>query len=139
MAARRPAAPPPTRSTSCVPAVGGSLTPELLVHQHLAVMVHDHVVDAAVVELLAVALASAVEAQVLRHEAVHVLAHELLARVLLAAGRDPVFEGSDRCGHGPLSSAGGPELWPHVKIPPSQTVCEVTFDPQPGPGRMSHS
>src|SRR6476469_6949323 len=65
MAARKPAPPPPARSTSCVAATGLSLTPQLLVDQHRTTVVHDEAVDAAVVVLLAAGLAAAGEPHIL--------------------------------------------------------------------------
>jgi hypothetical protein len=84
--ARRPAAPPPTRSTSCGPRVS-SLTPELLVDQHPSSVVRDQVVQAAVVELLTVGLAATGEENVLGEETLLVLGHRPLPAALVTAWR----------------------------------------------------
>src|SRR5687767_6308166 len=95
MAARSPAAPPPTRSTSWAAATAPSLTPELLVAEDLAVVVHDHPVDAAVVELLLALPTAARELEVLGHEALLVLGHEGLAVPHLSARRASSLEATD--------------------------------------------
>src|SRR6478609_1254052 len=81
MAARSPAPPPPTIRTSCAACTTPSLTAQLLVGQHLATVVDDHAVDAAVVELLPGAPAPAGVAQVLGDQTRVVLGQELLAAV----------------------------------------------------------
>jgi hypothetical protein len=84
--ALRPAAPPPIMSTSCGPSAS-SLTPYLLVDQHAASMVLDQVVEAAVVELLPVGVATTGEQDVLGDEALLVLRHGALTAVLVTARR----------------------------------------------------
>ena len=88
MAARSPAPPPPTRSTSWSATTASSLTPEFLVDQHPAAVVHDLPVDAAVVELLAVALASAGVRHVLGDEPLQVLGRRSLTVVQTLARRE---------------------------------------------------
>jgi hypothetical protein len=88
IAARRPAPPPPTRRTSWSASTESSLTPDLLVDEHMAAMVHDLVVDAAVVELLAVALATAGVGHVLSDESLLVLGREPLPAVQDPARRE---------------------------------------------------
>src|SRR3954452_241212 len=101
IAARSPAAPPPTSSTSCAAAIS-SLTPELLVGQDPAVMVGDHPVDAAVVELLLADPTSAREPQVLCDETLLVLGHERLTVPARPTWREPCLERADRCRQGVL-------------------------------------
>ena len=84
--------PPPTRSTSWSATTASSLTPELLVDQDLAVVVHDLPVDAAVVELLAVALAAAGVGHVLGDEPLQVLGRSPLAVVQVPARRERCVE-----------------------------------------------
>src|SRR3712207_5916894 len=98
MAARSPAAPPPTIRTSCAAA---SLTSPLLVRQHLSAVVDVHVVEAAVVELLAGAAAPAGVAQLLGDQTLVVLGHELLAAVPVSARRQPRLESGSGSTHGP--------------------------------------
>src|SRR3954454_24415067 len=101
MAARRPAPPPPTIRTSCAARTTLSLTPQLLVRQHLPVVVDDHAVAAAVVELFPGAPAPAGVPQVLGDQALVVLGHVLLAAVPVSARCQPRLErGGDRT-HGP--------------------------------------
>src|SRR5688500_17414792 len=100
MAARRPAPPPPTIRTSCA-ARTTSLTSPLLVGQHLAAVVDDHAVDAAVVELLAGAPAAAGVAQVLGDQTLVVLGHVLLPAVRASARCEPGLESGGGCAHGP--------------------------------------
>jgi len=64
-----------------------SLTPELLVHQHPAPVVHHHVVEAAVVELLAVHVAAAGEDHVLGDQSLEVLGQGPFAAALATARR----------------------------------------------------
>src|SRR3990170_2598104 len=100
IAARRPAPPPPTRSTSWSATTGSSLTPELLVHQHSTAVVHDLPVDAAVVVLLAMALAAAGEQHVLGDQPLQVLGRRPLAVVRMFARREQGVEARDGGGHG---------------------------------------
>src|SRR3954454_21481114 len=100
MAARRPAPPPPTIRTSCAARTTPSLTAPLLVRQHLSAVVDDHVVDAAVVELLAGAPASAGVPQVLGDQALVVLGHVQLAAVIAPARCEPGLEGGSGSIHG---------------------------------------
>jgi hypothetical protein len=65
--------------------VTSSLTAELLVDQHLAPVVHHHVVHAAVVELLAVDLAAAGEHEVLGDQPLEVLGQDPFAVALATA------------------------------------------------------
>src|SRR5688500_14787322 len=97
MAARRPAPPPPTIRTSCAT----SFTSPLLVRQHPSVVVDDHSVVAAVVELLVGAPAPAGELQVLGDQTCVVLGHELLAAVPVSARGEPWLESGGGCTHGP--------------------------------------
>src|SRR3954467_11624586 len=99
MAARRPAPPPPTISTSCAAAMTSSLTAQLLVHQHMSVVVDDHAVDAAVVELFSGGPAAAGVAQILGGQTRVVLGHELLTAVPVSAGGQPCFERGGGCTH----------------------------------------
>src|SRR5262245_28304220 len=99
IAARRPAAPPPTSSTSWSATTSPSLTPELLVDEHLVAVVHHHPVHAAVVELLPCGTTSAVEEQLFGDEALLVLGHEALALTALPAGRGRGGESAGRRGH----------------------------------------
>src|SRR5215217_9450790 len=101
MAARRPAPPPPTIRTSCAARMTLSLTSPLLVRQHLAVVVDDHAVDAAVVELLPGAAAAAGVAEVLGDQTLVVLGHVPLAAVRASARCEPWFESGSGCTHGP--------------------------------------
>src|SRR3954468_5789114 len=100
MAARRPAAPPPTIRTSCAARMTLSLTPPLLVRQHLSVVVDDHAVDAAVVELLAGARAAAGVAQVLGDQTLVVLGEVLLAAVPVSARGECRSKSGSGCAHG---------------------------------------
>src|SRR3954468_14878923 len=96
MAARSPAAPPPTIRTSCPARMTPSLTAQLLVRQHLAVVVDDHAVTAAVVELFPGAAAAARVAEVLGHETLVVLGDVLLTAVRASTRCEPWLEsGSD--------------------------------------------
>jgi hypothetical protein len=88
MAARRPAPPPPTISTSWSATTASSLTPEFLVDQHPAAVVHDLPVNAAVVELLAMALASAGERHVLGDQPLQVFCRRSLTVVQTLARRE---------------------------------------------------
>src|SRR5687767_9297288 len=99
IAARRPAPPPPTISTSWAARTSPSLTSELLVEQDPPVVVHDQVVDAPVVELLAVALAAAGEGDVLRDEALQVLGDGPLAVVQAPARCEGRGKAADGCSH----------------------------------------
>jgi hypothetical protein len=72
--------------------MGSSLTPQLLVHEHFAVVVHDLPVDAAVVVLLAVALATAVVRHVLGDQALLILGGRPLTVVQVSARRDRSVE-----------------------------------------------
>src|SRR5690348_4083996 len=92
MAARRPAAPPPTIRTSCPARMTPSLTPPLLVRQHFYAVVDDHAVDAAVVELCPAAPAPAGVALFLADQPLLVLAQEPLAAVRVPTRREPRFE-----------------------------------------------
>src|SRR5688572_32078392 len=107
IAARRPAAPPPTIRTSWAARMTPSLTAPLLVRQHLAVVMDDHAVDAAVVELLAGAPASAGVAHVLGDQSLVVLGQEPLAAVPVSAGRERRLESGSGCAHGPPPSGAG--------------------------------
>jgi exodeoxyribonuclease-3 len=78
---------------------GPSLTSQFLVHQDLAVVVHRHPVEAAVVELLVGAPAPAGERDLLGDQTLLVLVHDLLPVMRLAARREGRFEASDRRGH----------------------------------------
>src|SRR5215213_3413403 len=75
IAARSPAPPPPISSTSWAATNAPSLTAELLLDEHLAAVVHHHVVNAAVMELLASAPAAALEAHLLGDQTEPVLDH----------------------------------------------------------------
>src|SRR5688572_30190795 len=104
MAARRPAPPPPTIRTSCA----ASLTPQLLVRQHLSVVVDDHAVAAAVVELFPGGPAPAGVAHVLGDQALVVLGREPLAAARASARCEPWLESGGGCTHGPLPCVGPP-------------------------------
>src|SRR4051794_19824654 len=106
MAARSPAAPPPTIRTSCEARTTPSLTSPLLVGQHLPVVVHHEAVAAAVVELLPAAAAATGVAQVLGDEALVVLGHVLLAAVPMTARREAWLEDGSGGTHGPSPSPG---------------------------------
>jgi hypothetical protein len=67
--------------------VRSSLTPELLVEEHLAAVVHHHVVHAAVVELLAMGLAAARELEVLGDQPLQVLGQDPFAAAPVTARR----------------------------------------------------
>src|SRR5215210_7355407 len=108
MAARRPAPPPPTIRTSCAARMTPSLTAPLLVLQHLSVVVDNHVVDAAVVELFPGAPASAGVLQVFGDQTLVVLGHVLLASARVSARRPPWIEDGGGSTHGPPPSAQGP-------------------------------
>src|SRR5262245_6960466 len=99
MAARSPAPPPPTISTSCEAANSPSLTAELLVDEHLSLVVYDHQVHAPVVELLLGAAAAAGVVHALGDEALQVLDHGTFASVALPAGCERILETSDRRSH----------------------------------------
>src|SRR4051812_44052295 len=101
MAARRPAPPPPTISTSCAARTTLSLTPPLLVRQHLPVVVDDHPVAAAVVELLPGGPAPAGVAEVLGYQTLVVLGQVLLTAVPVSARCEPRLESGGGCTHGP--------------------------------------
>src|SRR4051812_30970995 len=107
MAARRPAPPPPTIKTSCAARMTPSLTAPLLVLQHPSVVMDNHVVDAAVVELFPGAPASAGVPQVLREQPLMVLGQILLAAVRVSARGQPWFESGRGCTHGPPPSGAG--------------------------------
>src|SRR5688572_3256224 len=100
MAARSPARPPPTMSTSWAATTAPSLTAELLVEDHSAVVVDDLVVDAAVVELLVVRLAPTREAQISCRQTLQVLGDVLVAVLHPAARRGPRLEPSRGGRHG---------------------------------------
>src|SRR6476661_8423264 len=104
MAARRPAPPPPTIRTSCAALLPPSLTAPLLVGQHRSVVVDDHAVAAAVVELFPAALAPAGVAQVLGDQTLVVLGQEPLATMPVSAGGEPRLESGGGCTHGPPAS-----------------------------------
>src|SRR3954469_14919805 len=89
IAARRPAAPPPTIRTSCAARMTLSLTSPLLVRQHLSVVVDDHAVATSVVELFPAAAAPAGVPQFLGDQALVVLGHVLLAAVSASARCEP--------------------------------------------------
>src|SRR3954449_9029753 len=89
MAARRPAPPPPTIRTSCAARTTLSLTAPLLVRQHLPVVVDDHAVAAAVVELFPGDPAPAGVAEVLGYQTLVVLGQVLLAAVSVSARCEP--------------------------------------------------
>src|SRR4051794_12985980 len=101
MAARRPAPPPPTIRTSCAARTTLSLTSPLLVRQHLPVVVDDHAVAAAVVELLPGGPAPAGVTEVLGHQALVVLGQVLLTTVPVSARCEPRLESGGGCTHGP--------------------------------------
>jgi hypothetical protein len=75
-------------STSWSATTESSLTPEFLVDQHPAAVVHDLPVNAAVVELLAVALASAGERHVLGDEPLQVFGRRPLTVMQSLARRE---------------------------------------------------
>src|SRR3954468_4820834 len=100
MAARSPAAPPPTIRTSCPARMTPSLTAQLLVRQHLAIVVDDHAVTAAVVELFPGAAAAAGVGGVLGHEALVIFRHELLAAMRVSARCEPWLERGSDSTHG---------------------------------------
>src|SRR5688500_10186203 len=112
MAARSPARPPPTISTSWAATTAPSLTAQLLVDEDPASVVDDKTVDAPVVELLAMGLAPAREAQVSRRQTLQVLGDVLLAVLHPAAGRGPRLEPARGGRHGappaPGRRAGAP-------------------------------
>src|SRR5690349_2565518 len=112
MAARNPAAPPPTIRTSCAARTTPSLTAPLLVGQHPAAVVDDHVVDAAVVELLPARAAAAGVAQVLRDQALVVLGHVPLAAAGVPAGCEAWLENGSGGTHGPSPSPRDKNLRP---------------------------
>src|SRR5688500_2853108 len=99
MAARKPAPPPPTTRTSCAARTTLSLTPPLLVRQHLPVVVDDHAMAAAVVELFPGAPAPAGVAQILGDQTLTVLGHVLLAAVPVSARCEPRLESGGSCTH----------------------------------------
>jgi len=75
-------------STSWSATTASSLTPEFLVNQHPAAVVHDLSVNAAVVELLAMALASAGERHVLGDEPLPVFGRGSITVVEMPARRE---------------------------------------------------
>src|SRR3954468_1565969 len=107
MAARRPAPPPPTIRTSCAARMTLSLTAPLLVRQHLPVVVDDHAMAAAVVELFPGAPAPAGVPQVLGHQTLVVLGQVLLAAVPVSARCEPWFKSSSGGTHGPSPFGAG--------------------------------
>src|SRR4051794_27487288 len=107
MAARRPAPPPPTIRTSCAARTTLSLTAPLLVRQHLPVVVDDHAVAAAVVELFPGAPAPAGVPQVLGDQTLMVLGQVLLAAVPASARCEPWFKSSSGGTHGPSPFGAG--------------------------------
>src|SRR3954454_19878384 len=116
MAARRPAAPPPIRSTSC-DAIGSSLTSQLLVDQDSAAVVHHPEMDAPVVELFLGAPAAAAEADVLGGEPLQVLGVAALTVVRAAAGREQREEwGGAAGGGGGGAGAAPPPALPFVSL-----------------------
>src|SRR4051812_37939012 len=107
MAARRPAAPPPTISTSWEARMTPSLTAPLLVREHLSVVVDDQAMDAAVVELFPGAPAPAGVPHVLGDQPRVVLGQEPLAAVRVSAGCAFCLKGGGGCTHGPPPWAWG--------------------------------
>src|SRR4051794_20646812 len=101
MAARRPAPPPPTIRTSCAARPTLSLTAPLLVRQHLPVVVDDHAVAAAVVELFPGCPAPAGVPQVLGDQALVVLGQVLLTAVRVSARCALRLESGGGGTHGP--------------------------------------
>src|SRR3954464_82740 len=101
MAARRPAPPPPTIRTSCAARTTLSLTAPLLVRQHLPVVVDDHAVAAAVVELFPGGPAPAGVAEVPGYQTLVVLGQVLLAAMSVSARCEPWVECSSDGTHGP--------------------------------------
>src|SRR3569833_1035731 len=112
IAARSPAAPPPTIRMSCAAPGTPSLTSPLLVRQDLPVVMDDEAVTAAVVELLPAGAAAAGVAQVLGDQTLVVLGHVLLAPVRMSARSEPWPEGSRDGAHGPSPVAGEAEPRP---------------------------
>src|SRR5680860_1024091 len=99
IAARRPAPPPPTISTSWAARMRPSLTSELLVDEHFSFVVHDYVVKAAVVELLLGAPASTGEQQLFGDQPLLVLGHVLLPVGLASTGCESCLEAAGGCSH----------------------------------------
>src|SRR5262245_3174665 len=96
MAARNPAPPPPTMSTSWAARMRPSATPKLLVDEHLSAVVDDHAMDAAIVELFFGALAPAGVAHLLGDQPLLVLHHDAFAVTRSAARRRNRLERTDR-------------------------------------------
>src|SRR3954467_12689419 len=111
MAARSPAPPPPTIRTSCAARRTLSLTPPLLVRQHLSVVVDDHAVAATVVELFPGAAAPAGVAEVLGHQTLVVLGQVPLAAVSVSARCECWFKSGSGCAHGSPPSGAGTATW----------------------------
>src|SRR4051812_1273263 len=101
MAARRPAAPPPTIRTSCAARMTPSLTAPLLVGEHVPVVVDHKTVAAAVVELFPAASAPAGELEFLGDQPLMVLGQELVAAVPVPARGEPRLKSGSGCAHGP--------------------------------------
>src|SRR5690349_6449832 len=136
MAARSPAAPPPTISTSCAARTTPSLTPPLLVGEHLPVVVHDEAVAAAVVELLPAAAAAAGVAHVLGDEALVVLRHVLLTPVPVTARSEAGLEDGSGGTHGPSPSTQGQEPPAcAAQRAPERAGWEGQLPPTPDPAR----
>src|SRR3954467_673852 len=101
MAARRPAPPPPAIRPSCAARTPLSLAAPLLVRQHLPVVVDDHAVAAAVVELFPGGPAPAGVPQVLGDQALVVLGQVLLTAVRVSARCPLRLESGGGATHGP--------------------------------------
>src|SRR5688572_7006699 len=140
MAARRPAPPPPTIRTSCAARMTLSLTSPLLVRQHLPVVVDDHPVAAAVVELFPAAPAPAGVAQILGDQTLMVLGHVPLAAVPVSARCEPRFKGGSGGTHGPPPLGAGTVTSDQQNEPaPCRPDCEglPLWSPVAPPGRAS--
>src|SRR3954464_13309110 len=101
MAARRPAAPPPTVRPWCAARMPPSLPAPLLVGEHVPVVVDHKTVAAAVVELFPAASAPAGELEFLGDQPLMVLGQELVATVPVPARGEPRFKSGSGCAHGP--------------------------------------
>src|SRR3954471_12204991 len=125
MAARKPAPPPPTIRTSCAARMTLSLTSPLLVRQHPPVVMDDHAVAAAVVELFPAAPAPAGVLQFLGDQTLVVLGQVLLAAVPVSARCEPWVECSSDATHGPPPLGAGTVTFDQQDEPaPRRPDCE---------------